>query len=151
MPYNINHMITSEYVSISFALAGRGFALLRLFVPFGEFLSKDEAHHYTEPVGSNTNHVGVIICRTPRFLPQVSIHARQSSATEAYARNEEHTHEPAMLPSCENALTNASATARFDGGRAKVLDVHAKKQTKPAYDCAIRKLTRMPKCRAVVS
>ena len=51
-----------------------------------------------------------------------------------------------MLPSCENALTNASATARFDGGRAKVLDVHVKKHMNPAYDCAIRKLTRMPKC-----
>jgi hypothetical protein len=144
-------MIPSEYVSISFALAGRGFALLHFFVPFGKFLSKDEAHYYAEPVGRNTNRIGAIICRTPRFLPQVSVHAPRSSATEAYARNEEHTHEPAMLPSCENALTNASATARFDGGRAKVLEVHAKKQMKPAYDCAIRKLTRMPKCRAVSS
>jgi hypothetical protein len=51
-----------------------------------------------------------------------------------------------MLPSCENALINASATARFDGGRAKVLDVHVKKQMNPAYDCAIRKLTRIPEC-----
>jgi hypothetical protein len=47
-----------------------------------------------------------------------------------------------MFPSCENALINASATARFDGGRAKVLDVHVRKQMKPAYDCAIKKLTK---------
>lgn len=63
-----------------------------------------------------------------------------------HAGEREHTYEPAMLPSCENALTNASATARFDGGRAKVLDVHVKKQTNPAYDCAIKKLTKIPKC-----
>jgi hypothetical protein len=45
-----------------------------------------------------------------------------------------------MFPSCEIALTNASATARFDGGRAKVLDIQVNKQTNPAYDCAIKKL-----------
>jgi len=32
-------------------------------------------------------------------------------------------------------------TARFDGGRAKVLDVHVKKQMNPEYDWAIKKLT----------
>lgn len=46
-----------------------------------------------------------------------------------------------MFPNCENALINASATARFDGVRAKVLDVQVKKQMKPEYDCAIKKLT----------
>jgi len=43
-----------------------------------------------------------------------------------------------MFPNCENALINASATARLDGGRANVLDVQVRKQTKPAYDCAIK-------------
>ena len=52
------------------------------------------------------------------------------------------THEPTMFPNCENALINASATARLDGGRANVLDVQVRKQTKPAYDCAIKKLTK---------
>ena len=42
------------------------------------------------------------------------------------------THEAAILPSCENALIDASATARFDGGRANVFDVQVKKQMKPA-------------------
>ena len=50
------------------------------------------------------------------------------------------THEPATFPNCENALINASATARFDGERAKMLDVQAKKQMKLEYDCAIKKL-----------
>jgi hypothetical protein len=36
-----------------------------------------------------------------------------------------HTYEPATLPSCEVALTIAIATARFDGGRAKVALTHA--------------------------
>lgn len=117
-----------------------------MFVPVGKDLSKDEAHYYTEHVGRNADRIGGIIGWTPRFLPQVSVHARRSSETEACGRNEEYTHEPAMLPSCENALTNASATARFDGGRAKVLDVHVKKQMNPAYDCAIRKLTIISKC-----
>lgn len=52
------------------------------------------------------------------------------------------THEPAMFPNCENALINASATARLDGGRANVLDVQVRKQTQPANDCAIKKLTK---------
>ena len=52
------------------------------------------------------------------------------------------THEPAMFPNCENALINASTTARLDGGRANVLDVQVRKQTKPAYDCAIKKLIK---------
>jgi hypothetical protein len=50
------------------------------------------------------------------------------------------THEPAKFPNCENELINASATARFDGGRARMLDVQAKKQMKPEYDCAIMNL-----------
>ena len=52
------------------------------------------------------------------------------------------THEPAMLPNCENALINASATAHLDGGRANVLDDQVRKQAKPAYDCAIKKLSK---------
>jgi hypothetical protein len=47
-----------------------------------------------------------------------------------------------MFPNCENALINASATARLDGGRANVLDVQVRKHTKPAYDCAIKKLAK---------
>ena len=47
-----------------------------------------------------------------------------------------------MLPKCENALINASATARLDGGRANVLGVQARKQEKPAYDCDIKKLSK---------
>jgi hypothetical protein len=47
-----------------------------------------------------------------------------------------------MLPTCENALINASATARLDGGRANVLGVQGRKQAKPAYDCAIKKLAK---------
>ena len=49
-------------------------------------------------------------------------------------------HEPARFPNWENALINASETARFDGERANMLDVQARKQMKPEYDCAIRKL-----------
>ncbi len=58
----------------------------------------------------------------------------------AVSRRTRATHEPARFPNCENALINASATARFDGGRAKMLDVQAQKQMKPEYDCAIKKL-----------
>jgi hypothetical protein len=47
-----------------------------------------------------------------------------------------------MFPNCENALINARATARLDGGRANVLDAQVRKQAKPAYDCAIKKLAK---------
>ena len=50
------------------------------------------------------------------------------------------THDPAMFPSCENALMNASATARLEGGRAMELLTQARKIMKPAYDCAMRNL-----------
>lgn len=36
-------------------------------------------------------------------------------------------YEPEMLPSWPNALTNAIATARFEGGRGKVELIHARK------------------------
>ena len=47
-----------------------------------------------------------------------------------------------MFPNCANALVKASATARLDGGRASVLHVQVRKHTKPAYDCAIKKLVK---------
>jgi len=66
-----------------------------------------------------------------KLMPK-AVNVRQQTTHE--------THELATFPNCENALINASATARFDGGRAKMLDVQAKKHMKPEYDCAIRKL-----------
>lgn len=56
-------------------LAGRGFALLHLFVTVGKHLSKDEAHNYTEHVGRNADRIRGVIGWTPRFLPQVSVQA----------------------------------------------------------------------------
>ncbi len=50
------------------------------------------------------------------------------------------TYDPATFPSCEKALMSARATARLDGGRAKVLLIQARKQMNPAYDWAIRNL-----------
>jgi hypothetical protein len=34
-------------------------------------------------------------------------------------------HDPARFPSCDKALMNANATARFEGGRLMVLLIHA--------------------------
>ncbi len=122
----------SEHVSNSFALPRQRFALFHLFVLFAQYLPKDVAHYDAEPIGRDANRVGALVTRTPGFLPHVSVHAPRSSAREVRRTNEKYSYEPAMLPSCENAFTNASATARFDADRAKVPDVHAKKQINPA-------------------
>lgn len=50
------------------------------------------------------------------------------------------TYDPTILPLCEVALINASATARLAGGLETVDDIHARKQMKPALLCAIRNL-----------
>lgn len=50
------------------------------------------------------------------------------------------TYDPAIFPNCEKALIQASATARFDGGRGIELLIHVKKTMNPAYDCAIKNL-----------
>lgn len=52
------------------------------------------------------------------------------------------THDPAMLPNCENSLISDRHTVRFDGGRGNELLIHAYITTNPAYDCAMRKLSQ---------
>jgi hypothetical protein len=47
-----------------------------------------------------------------------------------------------MLPSCPNALINASEIARLEGGRGRELLVHASMQMSAAYDCVIRNLAK---------
>ena len=97
----------------------------------------NEAHDDRETVRGDANRVRVRIRWTPGLRPYVSATGRAESRS-APARAEqirgerECTHEPATFPSCENALINASATARFEGGRAMVLLTHARKMMKPA-------------------
>jgi hypothetical protein len=50
------------------------------------------------------------------------------------------THEPAIFPKVENALMNARATARFDGGWEVELLIQVRNIINPARDCAIRNL-----------
>ena len=83
-------------------------------------------------------------CGTSAPTPSAT-HTCASRPLSAQVRYQEErrrtiTHEPPMLPSCEKALINASATARFEGGRAIELLTHVKKIMKPAYDCAIKNL-----------
>ena len=53
---------------------------------------------------------------------QTYLPTKQSAVAAAMIND---AHDPATLPSCENALTSANTTARFEGGRGKVLLSHA--------------------------
>ena len=115
--------------------------LLKLAVEALEVLLEDEAHDDREPVRRDADRGRVRVGRAPVLWPHVSGGDVDVRLRSLGARGEEKsTHEPAMFPSCENALMNARATARLEGGRAMELLTHARKMMKPAYDCAMRNL-----------
>lgn len=99
--------------------------------------SEDVAHDDHAARTRDANCVRVAVGRSPLLRP----HIPNSTLSGPFGKEEkEVAYDPAMFPSCENAFTSATATARFDGGRGKELLTQVYNTVKPAYDWAIRNL-----------
>ena len=95
-------------------------------------------HRDSTSCSGDTDRIGIAVGGVPHLRPDISdptVSILSRNRAEAVT-----TYEPAIFPSCEKAFIRASATARLEGGRAKVLLTHAYITTNPAYDWAIKKL-----------
>ena len=138
IPGRIKSYKTLRQVPISLLEPFKLFLLVQLPVHRFKMEFHNVTHCDSTSCSGDTDRIGIAVGGVPHLRPDISdptVSILSRNRAEAVT-----TYEPAIFPSCEKAFIRASATARLEGGRAKVLLTHAYITTNPAYDWAIKKL-----------